>query len=227
LSDVSKNSANSPTDATVSQWRIPVWFTDLDVTTLKNLKVYFDELVKFNKVINLISPKTLPNADAIHFADSILSCRFVFEKMNKNNTIHDLGSGNGFPGLVFSILYPQQKVVLMDSDERKCEFLKHVIKTIGLTNVEVQNKKIDLLPSDSIKQAICRGFAPLPKVLLMLRKIVSKDGMVFHLKSEEWAMEVSQIPSQLCSVWQPKLAAEYRLPVGDVKMFVVETEKIA
>lgn len=115
----------------------------------------------------------------------------------------------------------------MDSDERKCEFLKHVVKTLNLTNTEVQTKKIDLLPANCIEQAICRGFAPLPKALLMLRKIVSKGGVIYHLKSEEWAIEVSQIPTQLCSMWQPKMTAEYRLPVGDIKMFVVETAKIS
>lgn len=117
-------------------------------------------------------------------------------------------------------------MILMDSDERKCEFLKHVADTLGLLNVIVQNKKIDTLPPASIEQAICRGFAPLPKALLMLRKIISKGGAIYHLKSEEWAIEVSQIPTQLCSMWQPALEQEYTLPVGGIKMFVVRTSKI-
>ena len=95
-----------------------------------------------------------------------------------------------------------------------------------MVNIIVQNKKIDILPPGSIEQAICRGFAPLPKALLTLRKVVKKGGVVFHMKSEEWALEVSQIPSQLCSLWQPALEAEYRLPIGEIKMFVVKTSKI-
>lgn len=208
-------------------WRISGWYSDLEPTVLKNLKIYFDELLKFNKVINLISPKTVLNADAIHFADSVLSSKIVREKANNNKVLYDLGSGNGFPGMVYGILYPDQSVVLMDSDERKCEFLKHLVVTLKLQNVSVQNKKIDLLPNNSIEQAMCRGFSPLPKAMLMLRKIIPVGGTIFHLKSEEWAVEVSQIPTQLCSIWQPRLVAEYKLPVGDVKMFVVETSKIA
>lgn len=209
-----------------ANWRVKTWFTDLDEKVQTHLHTYFLELQKFNKVLNLISAKTIIHADAIHFSDSILASKIVRNKVNKNAYLYDLGSGNGFPGLVYGILYPDQKVILIDSDERKCEFLKHVADTLGLLNVVVQNKKIEMLPVGTIEQAICRGFAPLPKALLTLRKIVKKGGFVFHLKSEEWALEVSQIPTQLCSMWQPTLEQEYKLPIGDIKMFVVRTSKL-
>ena len=108
-------------------WRIKVWFPDIDDKAHDMLKQYWIELLKFNKAINLISRKTVLNADAIHFADSIMGAQIVRKKANRNEYLYDLGSGNGFPGLVYSILYPDQKVILLDSDERKCEFLKHVI----------------------------------------------------------------------------------------------------
>lgn len=219
-------------DESVSQneqapkWRLKAWFPELDAQTLQNFEKYFIVLQKFNKVINLISAKTMVHADAIHFADSIMSCQIVSKKVNKNNYLYDIGSGNGFPGLVYSILYPEQKVVLVDADERKCEFLKHVIDILGLSNASVHNKKIEDVGAGSIEQAICRGFSPLPKALLTLRKQVQSGGSVFHMKSGEWAVEISQIPIQLCSVWQPFLEAEYILPVGGIKMYIVRTTKI-
>ncbi len=214
-----------PKDQTPN-WRLKTWFPEIDNKTHDLLKKYFIELQKFNKVVNLISAKTMLNADAIHFADTIKASQIVRQKINKNNYLHDLGSGNGFPGIVYAILYPDQKMILMDSDERKCEFLKHVSDTLGLLNVVVQNKRVDLSPPGSIEQAICRGFSPLPKALLMLRKIVQSGGVVYHLKSEEWAIEISQIPIQLCSIWQPALEAEYLLPLGGIKMYVVRTSII-
>jgi 16S rRNA (guanine527-N7)-methyltransferase len=209
-----------------TNWRIKTWFPDLDEKTHEQLLKYYHELQKFNKVVNLISPKTVAHADAVHFADSILASRIISKKANKSVYLYDLGSGNGFPGLIYSILYPDQKMVLIDSDERKCEFLKHIADTLGLTSVVVQNKKIEILTSNTIEQAICRGFAPLPKALLTLRKAVKKGGFIYHMKSEEWALEVSQIPTQLCSIWQPALESEYKLPIGDIKMFVVKTTKL-
>ena len=209
-----------------AHWRLKEWFPDLDKSVHDQLKIYFDELIKFNKVVNLISSKTVYNADATHFADSVFASRIVRNKANVSNKLYDIGSGNGFPGLVYAILYPDQKVVLVDSDERKCEFLKHMLTILGLKNLEVQNNKLENFGNDSIDQAVCRGFAPLPRALLMLRKIVKLGGQIYHLKADEWGMEVSQIPIQLCSAWQPVLEGEYILPVLGAKLFVIRTEKL-
>jgi 16S rRNA (guanine527-N7)-methyltransferase len=217
------SNTDTPTSDQTAQWRIHAWFPEVDDKTNDLLRAYWLELQKFNKVINLVSKKTILNADSIHFADSIMASRAVRKKVNINKYLFDLGSGNGFPGLVYAILYPDQQVVLMDSDERKCEFLKHVVDCLGLLNVIVQNKKIDFLPSDSIEQGMCRGFAPLPRALLMLRKIVSKGGAIYHLKSEEWVLETSKIPVQLCSIWKLSLEEEYILPVDGIKMYVAST----
>jgi 16S rRNA (guanine527-N7)-methyltransferase len=215
----------SSTEGSAS-WRIKEWFPQLSEKTHSQLKLYFNELLKFNKVVNLISSKTINNADSVHFADSILASLLVNKKVNKNKELYDIGSGNGFPGLVYSILFPEQKMVLVDSDERKCEFLKHMAIQLGNGNIEVQTKKIESFAPDSIEQAICRGFAPMPRILLTLRKIVKQGGQVFHMKAEEWGMEVAEIPIQLCSAWQPLLEGEYILPEGNVKLFVIRSERL-
>lgn len=221
------SAAESNSSEQAPNWRLKSWFPELDDKKQELLSKYFNELLKFNKVINLVSQKSILHADAIHFADSIYAAQAVRKNINKNNMLYDIGSGNGFPGLVYAILFPDQKITLVDSDERKSEFLKHIASACHLLNVSVLTKTVESFAAGSIEQAICRGFSPLPKALLMLRKIVPKGGAVFHLKSEEWAIEVSQIPTQLCSVWQPELIKDYALPVGSVKMFVVKTAKIA
>lgn len=222
----SDNNNKPPEVKEVPQWRIKTWFPNLDEKTHQALSGYFEELKKFNKVVNLISAKTMLTADATHFADSILASQIVRKKLNNSKYLYDFGSGNGFPGLVYSILYPDQKVILVDSDQRKCEFLKHVATTLNLTNVQVQNKQIEHLEKGLVEQVICRGFAAIPKMLLMFRKTMNTGSKIFHMKGDEWAIELSQIPTQLCSSWQPELAGEYLIPVSGVKMFVVETIKI-
>ncbi len=207
-------------------WRLKAWFPDLDEKTHSLLKDFFIELIKYNKVVSLISAKTVTNCDAIHFADCINACKIVYKNISVNDALYDIGSGNGFPGLVYAILYPLQDVVLVESDLRKCEFLTQAISTLRLPNVSVMNKKIETFGPDSISQAVCRGFSVLPKTLMTLRKIVRVGGVVFHFKTDEWSMEVSQIPIQLCSSWQPALIGEYKLPVGDIKLFLVKTDKI-
>ena len=207
-------------------WRLKSWFPDLNEQTHALLKTYFVELIKHNKIINLISSKSINNCDGIYFADCIEASKIVHKNINSNEYLYDIGSGNGFPGIVYSILYPDQKVILIELEERKCDFLRHAISVLKLPNITVVNKKIESYAQDSIGQAICRGFSPLPKTLMTLRKIVRVGGTVFHLKSSEWSMEVSQIPIQLCSSWQPILLGEYKLPIGDIHLFLVKTDKI-
>ncbi len=207
-------------------WRIETWFSDLKPEVTVLLKTYFDELIKFNRTVNLISIKTLPVADLIHMSDSILACRMIFQAHPQLSEIYDIGSGNGFPGIVFAILYPQVTVKLLDSDQRKCEFLKHIASLLRLSNVSVLNQTFESLPDASIRVAICRGFASISKTILLARKPFVKGGAIYHLKGDSWSAEVGEIPTQLCSVWTPSLVGEYKLPVGSVKFGIVKTEKI-
>ncbi len=213
--------------APVIQWRIDNWFKHISSDQRKRLKLYHAELCKFNKILNLVSPKSLFISDAVHFADAMLSAEIVIEKLNKNNILYDIGSGNGFPGLVYSALDPSLKITLVDTDQRKCEFLKHTISLLGLVNASVLNLAVEKLPEGSVHQAVARGFAPLPRAMLIMRKTVSVGGVMFHLKSEEWSQEVSQVPSQLCSVWQPTLIGQYDLPSLAHKMYIVRADKIS
>lgn len=213
-------------DAPTIYWRIDEWFPDLSLETKVELKTYHEELLKYNRTISLISAKLVFVADALLFADSILASRAIVTNTVGIDKIYDFGSGSGFPGLVFAILYPKIQVVLVETDQKKCEFLNHMVSLLKLKNVTVENKSIEAFPENSIKFAMARGFANISRTLLMARKPMGKGSSLFHLKGEEWGMEVSEIPSQLCSLWSPSLVGEYKLPVGPVKFGVVKTEKI-
>jgi 16S rRNA (guanine527-N7)-methyltransferase len=219
--------SEKPEQVVSNYWRIDVWFPDLNPEVLKQFKIFYDELIKFNKTVSLVSPKTIPMADAIHFADSILACRVIVKGNPKIAEIFDLGSGNGFPGIVFAIMNPQIKVHLVEADQRKCEFMKHIIAAARVPNANVINAKIEELKDNSMQYVVSRGFASISKVILLTRKSVQKGGVVYHLKGEQWGMEVSEIPIQLCSSWAPGLVGEYRLPIGEVKFAVIKTDKIA
>jgi 16S rRNA (guanine527-N7)-methyltransferase len=218
-------STPSNSEATNALWRIDQWFPELDPQVGQQLKKYYDELLRFNRTVNLIGVKTIIVADAIHFADSILSSRLI-AKAGPIPEIYDFGSGNGFPGLVYAVLHPATKVHLVEADGRKAEFLKHVAAHLALKNVTVLIRTVESLPEKSVKVAISRGFAPIAKALLLSRRLFPRGGVYYHLKSEEWSSEVGQIPTQLCSFWTPSLVGEYRLPVGEVQFAVVRTDKI-
>jgi 16S rRNA (guanine527-N7)-methyltransferase len=207
-------------------WRLDQWFPELGAEKLGKLKIVYDEFLKANKALNLVSVKTLTMSDAIHFSDSVIASRLIYNS-GKFSEIHDFSGGNGFPSTVFAVLFPDVLVKVVEPDERKCDYMRHISIVCKLKNIEVVKSSMATLPDKSVKYAMSRGFAPISKAILGARKCFQKEGVYFHIKGEEWAREVADIPSQLCSFWLPHLLGEYKLPVGAVKFAVVATKKIA
>lgn len=205
--------------------KLSKWFPELSAEQVEHLVVYLGELNKFNKALNLVSPQTLKNAEAVHVADSVYASRHIRPLLDASLPLYDFGSGNGCPGIIIAALFPELKVVLIDRDERKLEFCKHVINALGLSNIETALTTVESLPLGSIRQAVARGFAPLSKALIKYRNQFPAGGKFFHMKGDGWANEVAGLPSQVFSHWAPSLVGKYKIPESSVEMFVVLTEK--
>jgi 16S rRNA (guanine527-N7)-methyltransferase len=207
--------------------RLKTWLPDLQGDTCERLAIYHAELLKFNRTVNLISANTVKVADSVHVADSIFASRIAEKSAVDGQPVYDFGSGNGCPGLIYAILYPARKIILVDRDQRKMEFCKHVGSTLRLANLSVLTKGVEEIPSGTVVNAISRGFAPFSKSLILCRKSFRKGGRFFHLKGDGWANELASMPSQVFSHWSPSLVGQYRLPEVKTEMFVVMTEKTA
>jgi 16S rRNA (guanine527-N7)-methyltransferase len=188
------------------------------------LEGFHQELLKFNKTINLISARSAPEADLLHFADSIMGSRLVGSDCTSKE-IYDFGSGNGFPGIVMAILYPSIRFILMESDRRKSEFLKHSSSILGLSNVAVRPARIESIVDNTVEAAICRGFANLQKTLLISRRLMKLGGKIYSFKGPEWSYEIAMLPEQICSTWNTHLLGEYELPGGGYDHCVVVSTK--
>ncbi|MCI3924783.1 16S rRNA (guanine(527)-N(7))-methyltransferase RsmG [Paenibacillus sp. TRM 82003] len=101
---------------------------------LEQYEAYYKELVDWNEKMNLTG---ITERDAVyvkHFYDSV-SLAF-FHPMNETGSIADIGSGAGFPSLPLKIAFPHLKVTIVDSLQKRIGFLEHVVKTLGLENVD-------------------------------------------------------------------------------------------
>ena len=188
------------------------------------LQTYHQELLKFNLKVNLISRNSEREADETHFADCLLASRLIL-KESPGNTIYDIGSGNGLPGLILAILSPDTTVMLVESDSRKSEFLKHMIHLLCLKNVNVMNVRLETLQAATIETAVSRGFASISKSVLAINRSFNSGGKFFHLKGSNWSTEIAELPSQLISIWTPSLVGEYSLPVSQVRRAIICTVK--
>lgn len=220
---MSTSDQNSNVDSQGRFWRISQWFPKVSPEIVAKLRAFHAELLFFNGRMNLISPKTEKNADAIHIADGILGS-IVVQKYANIDEIHDIGSGNGIPGIVFALLYPTIRVKLVDADARKIEFLRHCISRLGLTNCTALQSRFEDLPAGSVRFAMSRGFASVSKVLLAARRVATPDCIYFHFKGPSWSTEVASIPSQILAHWEPAHVSDYRLPEGDATMSIVITK---
>src|SRR5690348_12324764 len=104
-------------------WRVPSIVADLPPDVLARLEEFYLEVLRFNSRINLIPKRTEIEADIAHIVDCVVGSRIVLNA-SKAQTIFDICSGNGLPGIVMALLEPKRKYVLLDPDERKTEFLK-------------------------------------------------------------------------------------------------------
>ena len=94
---------------------------------------YFEMLVEWNEVMNLTAITEYDEVMKKHFVDSISLCKAY--DVTQNKTVIDVGTGAGFPGIVLKIVYPQLSVVLLDSLNKRVNFLKNVITELGLTGI--------------------------------------------------------------------------------------------
>ncbi len=101
---------------------------------------YHSLLVKWNKAINLVSPKSIPDSWERHFIDSAQVAQFIPDNIK---TYADLGCGGGFPGLVIAMMRPELDVHLVESDERKCQFMRNVSRETSISNVTIHTKRIE------------------------------------------------------------------------------------
>jgi len=208
-----------------AQWRLHQWFGDsLTEQQFHDLRLFHVELIRFSDKINLVSINTLYISDQMHFADSVYGSRFVLEDLNSNEIV-DIGSGNGFPGLVLAILNRDVNVIFVETRGKKVEFIKHVCSRLGLENVKVLHTRIEDLPAQSVKAAISRGFAPLPKALLTTRGIFDSGGTYYHMKSDGWASEVGSMPPQLIRMWNVEHLGDYAIPDSDLTRTVIKATK--
>lgn len=106
---------------------------------IKQLEIYCEELIKYNEHTNLTAIKEQEEIYLKHFYDS-LTLTLTTNFMEVNNLL-DIGTGAGFPGLVLKIAFPNLKVTLLDSNNKKTKFLEYMVETLNLTDVEIINDR--------------------------------------------------------------------------------------
>lgn len=114
---------------------------NVDNDKISKLEKYYDLLIEYNKVMNLTG---ITNHDEVylkHFYDSLTIIKVL--DLNKVENLCDLGSGAGFPGIVLKIFFPNLRITLIDSQNKRIKFLNVVIEELKLKNIEAIHSRIE------------------------------------------------------------------------------------
>jgi 16S rRNA (guanine527-N7)-methyltransferase len=169
------------------------------------------DLVKWNKVYNLTAIREPQQILSQHIFDSLSVHRYI-----TGQTIIDVGTGGGFPGVPLAMLMPNKSFTLLDSNGKKTRFLQQMIINHGLTNCEVVQSRAESykVKSDLV---ICRAFASLVDIVGYAGHLVEEGGSLLAMKGH-LEDELDSVPdafevTQIVELDVPDLPAERRLVV--------------
>lgn len=193
---------------------------------------YYELLVKWNEVMNLTAITDYDEVMKKHFVDSASLIK-AFD-VSKDSTVIDIGTGAGFPGLALKIAYPNLKVTLLDSLNKRINFLNEVIDTLGLTDVEtIHGRAEDFAKPGKLREkydlCVSRAVANLSTLSEYCLPYVKVGGYFIPYKSEKIPQEITDATKGI-SILGGKIENQvaFELPDSDIyrNLVVIKKEKL-
>lgn len=166
---------------------------DFDEHTCDTLLGYLGLLDKWNKTYNLTAIHTQEEMLQRHVLDSCSIHSFI-----EGARCLDVGTGPGLPGLVLAILQPDRDWVLMDSNQKKVRFLRHVQLQLKLDNIEVVQSRVESFNAETgFTTVVCRAFSSLQDFVRQSSHLVATNGVLLAMKANITEKELRQVRSSV------------------------------
>lgn len=205
--------------------KIDIKFTE---EQLNQFYEYMNLLLEWNEKINLTAI-TDPNEVILkHFIDSLTINKYIKE----NSTLADVGTGAGFPGIPLKILRPDLKITLVDSLNKRINFLNEVINKLNLINIETVHSRIEDFGKDkkyreSFDFVTARAVANLAVLSEYLLPIAKVGGQCVCMKGSSVEEELSNGKNAIKVLGgKIKIIDEFVLPDSDMSRNVIIIDKI-
>lgn len=163
----------------------------VDESACQKLKLFTKELQNWNRLFNLTALEKNEEIYEKHFYDSLLPLKYVDLT---NQSIIDVGSGAGFPGLVIAILVKEAKVTLLEPNKKKAHFLQTMVEKLELNNTSVINGRAETQNKlrETFDFAIARAVKPLNILLELVIPLLKVGGTFIAMKGKKAQEEINE-----------------------------------
>lgn len=164
---------------------------------------YLVLLEKWNRTHNLTAIREPREMLGAHLLDSLAVVPHV-----AGPAVADIGSGAGLPGIPLAVALPDFRFTLLESRDKKVQFLHHATSALGLANVEVVRERVEAYrPGVKFDTLVARAFAPLPELIAACRHLLAPGGRLLALKGRQAREELRALD-----------AAEFKIEVIPLKV---------
>ncbi len=194
---------------------------------------YFKLLVEVNEHVNLTTITEKSDVYLKHFYDSITPAFFVSQIKTEPLTVCDVGAGAGFPSLPLKILFPQLKVTIVDSLNKRINFLQQLVERLQLTDVSLFHARAEEFGgkrSEHRQQydlVTARAVARLTVLSELCLPLVKVGGKMVALKAAKAEDELKDAKSAIQLLGgQISADDEFALPISEEKRHIIVIDKV-
>ena len=178
------------------------------------LNKFYILLIEWNKKINLTRITEQEEVYLKHFYDSLTISKVI--DLSKVDTLCDVGTGAGFPGIVLKIVYPNLKITLVDSLNKRVVYLNEIIKELNLENIKaIHTRGEDLKEKFDIVTA--RAVANIEKLLKYTMHLVEQNGKFIAMKGNIQEELTKEVKIKILSKYKIERIEQFDLPIENSK----------
>ena len=171
----------------------------LGQTELDLFAAYHEELLLWNRRINLVSEKSSREIVIRHFLDSLTVAPCIDRP---EGLLIDIGSGAGFPGIPLRIVLPDLQVMLVEASRKKTSFLAHIVRILNLEEVTVIRERVETLIGEkalagSFDTVLSRAAFKLPELIRMAAFFLKPEGRLLAMKGPDPQEEMAEAEANL------------------------------